>query len=114
MRTLFSIARSVGVAAAVALVGVALMRAPAQGQSADDALKVIDQARGAGADKGRASAPVAFVPPPRTIDDITAILDRQKPDPAKLAANRAIADGQPPAGADAAALADFYFKRGLA
>jgi hypothetical protein len=33
-----------------------------------------------------------FVPPPRTITDITAILDREKPDPAKIAQRRAAAD----------------------
>jgi CHAT domain-containing protein len=114
MGMLFAIARRVGIACVAALVGSALLGAPAVAQSLDDALKIIDQARGTGADKSKAAAPVSFVPPPRTIDDITAILDRQKPDPAKLAANRAIADAQPPAGADPAALADFYFKRGLA
>src|SRR6266404_6009326 len=55
-----------------------------------------------------------FVAPPRTIADITAILDQQKPDPAKVAANRAKADAEPPAGAGAAELARFYFNRGLA
>jgi tetratricopeptide (TPR) repeat protein len=55
-----------------------------------------------------------FTPPPRTIADITAILDQQKPDPAKAAANRAAADAQPPAGADPATLARFYSARGLA
>ncbi len=112
MRTLFALARSIAVicVGALALLGPV----PARAQSLDDALKVIDQARGGSAEKGRAAAAVSFVPPPRTIDDITAILDRQKPDPAKLSANQAIADAQPPAGAAAAALAEFYFKRGLA
>src|SRR5581483_2449464 len=103
MRTLFSgIARGIKAVCIAALV-VALLTTPGRAQSLDDALKIIDQARG-GADKTKVAAtPVSFVPPPRTIDDITAILDRQKPDPAKLAANRAIADAQPPAGADPAA-----------
>jgi len=114
MRTLFAIARSIGIYCVGSIAGAVLLggAVPASAQSLDDALKVIDQARGG--TKGSAAAPVSFVPPPRTIDDITAILDRQKPDPAKLAANRAIADAQPPAGAAAAALAEFYFKRGLA
>jgi CHAT domain-containing protein len=55
-----------------------------------------------------------FVAPPRTITDITAILDQQKPDPAKAAANRAAAERQPPAGVGSAELARFYFARGLA
>ena len=115
MRTLFAnLARSIEIVCIAAIV-VAGLTAPARPQSLEDALKAIDQARGGTPDKGRAaSAPVSFVPPPRTIDDITAILDRQKPDPAKLAANRAIADAQPPAGSNPAALAEFYFKRGLA
>src|SRR5579859_873505 len=113
METLFAIARSIGVVCVAALAGLTLLGAPARAQSLDDALKTIDQARG-GADKGKAAAPVSFVPPPRTIDDITAILDRQKPDPAKLAANKAIADAQPSAGVAPAALAEFYLKRGIA
>ncbi len=55
-----------------------------------------------------------FKPPPRTIADITAILDQQKPDPAKAEAARRAADAQPPAGAEPGALAQFYFDRGLA
>jgi tetratricopeptide (TPR) repeat protein len=116
MRALFAIARSIGVGCAAAIAGAAVLgySMPAFAQSLDDALKVIDQARGGGSDKGAAAAHVSFVPPPRTIADITAILDRQKPDAAKLAENRAAADAQPPAGAAPAALAEFYFKRGLA
>jgi len=53
-----------------------------------------------------------LVLPPRTIADITAVLDREKPDPAKVAAARAVADKEPPAGLDAAAAARFYFDRG--
>jgi CHAT domain-containing protein len=55
-----------------------------------------------------------FKPPPRTIADITAILDQQKPDPAKADAARQAADAQPPAGADSRTLANVYFQRGLA
>ena len=46
-----------------------------------------------------AAAPAAFVAPPRTIADITAILDSEKPDPAKIEKIRAAADANPPAGA---------------
>jgi len=55
----------------------------------------------------------SFVPPPRTINDIEAILDQQaraKPEVALL--DRA--DAQPPNTTDRIALAEFYFKRGLA
>lgn len=55
-----------------------------------------------------------FTPPPRTISDITAILDQQKPDPAKAEANRKAADADPPAGIAGAELSRFYFNRGLA
>ena len=44
-------------------------------------------------------APAAFVAPPRTIADITAILDSEKPDPQKIAAIKAAADAPPPVGA---------------
>jgi len=54
----------------------------------------------------------SLVLPPRTIADITAVLDREKPDPAKVAAARAVADKAPPAGLDGAAAARFYFDRG--
>jgi CHAT domain-containing protein/tetratricopeptide (TPR) repeat protein len=56
-----------------------------------------------------------FTPPPRTIADITAILDQQKPDPAKAEAARKAADAEPPAGASSLLdLANFYYQRGLA
>jgi CHAT domain-containing protein/tetratricopeptide (TPR) repeat protein len=55
-----------------------------------------------------------FTPPPRTIADITAILDQQKPDPAKAEATRKAADAEVPAGLQGLALAKFYFDRGTA
>jgi CHAT domain-containing protein/tetratricopeptide (TPR) repeat protein len=54
-----------------------------------------------------------FTPPPRTIADITAILDQQKPDPAKAEAARKAADAQPPAGLSQPELSNFYFNRAL-
>src|SRR5262245_59364584 len=57
---------------------------------------------------------VGYVPPPRTVADITAILDQQKPDPELLAKLRAKADATAPAGADRVALARFYYNRGHA
>jgi CHAT domain-containing protein len=56
----------------------------------------------------------ASTPPPRTIDDITRMLDHYKPDPALVARLRAEADAQPPATEDRSALLNFYFMRGLA
>ncbi len=56
-----------------------------------------------------------FVPPPRTINDITAILELEKrDDPGGAAEARARVDEPPPATGDAAALANFYYRRGLA
>jgi CHAT domain-containing protein len=52
-----------------------------------------------------------FVAPPRTIADITAILDQEKPDPKLLAKLRGEADAPPPTGASKAALATFYYNR---
>ena len=57
----------------------------------------------------------SFVPPPRTINDITAILDQQKlGDPEAAARARAQADQPPPPTTNAATLAEFYYQRGLA
>jgi CHAT domain-containing protein len=55
-----------------------------------------------------------FVAPPRTTADISAILDREKPDGEKIAARKAEADATPPIGAAPAALAQFYYDRGAA
>jgi len=53
---------------------------------------------------------VSFVAPPRTIADITAILDQEKPDPARAAKLQADADSQP----EGSNSADLYFRRALA
>jgi len=62
------------------------------------------------------AGPVAtvFVAPPRTITDITAILDAEKPDPAQMAQRKAAADAAPPEGVSASELAEFYRGRGQA
>jgi tetratricopeptide (TPR) repeat protein len=52
-----------------------------------------------------------FAPPPRTISDITAVLDREKPDKARAAKMRAEADAAVPNTRDNGALARFYFAR---
>ena len=57
----------------------------------------------------------SFVPPPRTINDITAILDQQQlSDPAKTEEQEAAADAEPPPGNKPKVLVRFYMKRGLA
>ena len=57
----------------------------------------------------------SFVPPPRTIKDITAILDKEKrADPAAAAKALAEANKEPPAGAPKDELASFYWQRGKA
>jgi CHAT domain-containing protein len=53
----------------------------------------------------------AFVAPPRTIADITAILDQEKPDPKIAAKLRNEADAKPPAAAAGQILARFYYNR---
>ena len=62
------------------------------------------------------AAPVqaAFVAPPRTIADITAILDSEKPNATKIAERKANADATPPANASPAKLAQFHYDRGAA
>lgn len=51
-----------------------------------------------------------LVAPPRSIADITAILDQEKPDPAKRAKREADANAEPPA-IQGEALGKFYFQR---
>src|SRR5262249_3091010 len=56
---------------------------------------------------------VSFVPPPRTINDIEAMLDQQaRTTPEVVLRDQAAA--QPPNTTDHTALAEFYFRRGLA
>ena len=57
---------------------------------------------------------VSFVAPPRTIADITAILDGEKPDPKVAAQMRAQANTAPPAAASKGDLAKFHYNRCIA
>ena len=61
-----------------------------------------------------ARAPAILVAPPRTISDIAAILDQQKPDAAKIAELTTMAEAPVPGGLKGLALADFYYKRAQA
>src|SRR5258708_32214176 len=56
-------------------------------------------------------ASASLVAPPRTISDITAILDQQKPDPAVIAKLTETADAAVPTRLKGQALAEFYYKR---
>lgn len=56
--------------------------------------------------------PTRFVAPPRTITDITGILDSEKPDPAKIAALKADADADVKDRSSRTELARAYYKRG--
>jgi putative hemolysin len=59
-------------------------------------------------------ASASLVAPPRTISDISAILDQQKPDPAAIAKLTATADAAVPAGLKGGDLGEFYYKRAQA
>ena len=55
-----------------------------------------------------------FIAPPRSITDITAILDAEKPDPKLIAELKSDADALPPKGSSRLDLAQFYYDRGSA
>src|ERR1700686_4134624 len=59
-------------------------------------------------------AAARLVAPPRTISDISAILDQQKPDPTEIAKLIATADAAVPVSLKGPDLADFYYKRAQA
>jgi hypothetical protein len=57
---------------------------------------------------------VGFVPPPRRVSDITAILDQQKPDATRIALLTTRAEAVPPTNFKPHDLADFYYNRAQA
>ncbi|NGX98293.1 MAG: CHAT domain-containing protein [Candidatus Afipia apatlaquensis] len=59
-------------------------------------------------------APQSLVAPPRSISDITAILDQQKPDEAKIAELKKAADAPVPSNLSGTDLANFHYKRAQA
>ncbi|MCK1624930.1 CHAT domain-containing protein [Bradyrhizobium sp. 160] len=61
-----------------------------------------------------ASLPSGFIAPPRTISDITAILDSEKPDLKVIERLRSAADASPTGKESPEKLAQFYFDRGNA
>ena len=72
---------------------------------ADDTPSAEDTAR---------AAPTSLVAPPRTVSDITAILDQQKPDASRTAQLQGTADAAVPDNLKGLQLADFYYKRAQA
>src|SRR5437588_3799106 len=66
------------------------------------------------ADDGHCGQTETFMSPPRTIADITAILDQEKPDSTLIAGMRAQADAEPPQNVEAAGLLQFYYLRAVA
>ena len=58
--------------------------------------------------------PTSLVAPPRTISDVSAILDQQKPDPARTEKLQEAVDAAVPDNLKGLPLADFYFKRAQA
>src|SRR6516162_8540426 len=80
------------------------------GQGAGSAPMSVEQAKQITAEfKGQ-----GFVPPPRTITDITAVLEQYRPDAATVDAAKAAAAAAPPTGAGEAELSLFYYHRGSA
>ena len=55
-----------------------------------------------------------YTPPPRTVDDILAVLDEYKPDPSKTEQRNRAANAEPPTNVDKAVLAQFYLERARA
>ena len=98
--------------------GMALVRpcviSEEQKAAAHVAAPAVPKDETAAASQGASPIQPVFVAPPRTIADITAILDSEKPDEAQVAARKASADAVPPGNASATALAQFYYDRGNA
>ncbi len=73
-----------------------------------------EQGPSAEIEKQAEALPTTFVAPPRTITDITTLLDSEKPDPTKIAEMQKAAALEPPAKASHGELARFYYERGNA
>jgi CHAT domain-containing protein len=93
---------------------VACARREGQKAAAGVAAPSAPKAEPVAAAKDVAAVSRTFVAPPRTIADITAILDQDKPDAAKIAERQADAEAAPPKSGSAADLAQFYYDRGNA
>jgi CHAT domain-containing protein len=60
------------------------------------------------------AVPATFVAPPRTINDVRALLDGEKPDASRIEQLKAAAEKTPPTGGSRRDLAWFYYTRGNA
>jgi CHAT domain-containing protein len=81
--------------------------------SADKLAAPLPQGKLDAADLAKVAA-ASLVAPPRSVTDISAVLDQQKPDPAATATLAATAGAVVPTGLKGAELADFYYKRAQA
>lgn len=90
-------------------ISIALTLAIGIAASACQTAMSVEEAKKVAATFGSAS----FVPPPRTISDITAVLDQQKRTEPESAA-RLQADEVPPSTTDRDVLSRFYYRRGMA
>ena len=88
-----------------------MMPSTAGGRAADTAMSAVDVPKDL---KSVATEKVGLVAPPRSANDVTEILDRQKPDPAQIEKLAAQAEAAPPADLKSQGLADFYFARAQA
>jgi CHAT domain-containing protein len=108
--------RESNLAACRASVGAALVRAcvtrEEQRLAVGNAAPEAPKEQPAAPSNGAAPVAAAFVPPPRTIADITAILDGEKPDEATIARRQADADLAPPSNKSPTQLSQFYYDRG--
>jgi CHAT domain-containing protein len=93
---------------------VACVRREGDKAAAGVAAPAAPKAEPAAAAKDVAAVSKTFVAPPRTIADIAAILDQEKPDAAKMAERQAAAEATPPKSGSASDLAQFYYDRGNA
>lgn len=104
-----SVSRQVGVGSLVAVVAAATLLAACE--TVQRAAISVEEAKQITASLAGAS----LVPPPRTVRDITEILDQQKPADLEAALRtRQAADQSRPATTSPAVLAEFYHLRGLA
>ena len=92
----------------LALLGAGIVIAGALAQWPSAVAMTVEEARKLAASK------TAYGPPPRTIDDISKVLEQNRPDPNKIRQLRATADQKTPPGLSGMALADFLNTRGLA
>jgi hypothetical protein len=99
---------------------IALLFGPATAERDDDATRPTVRAQAQATEERTEPAPeseeaASFVPPPRTIDDITAVLEGYKcADAQAVERDRALTNSAPPAGLEGSALIEFYEERGLA